>query len=148
MLHVIAMGAVVVTAIGQGQVQAVGSSGARRERHDRFQPQLVDRTGPIRADEFIQLATDEPQVRTRLGRADMIFTPDQAHGLPFGGLFQEEVCHQRGSGVKVHDPVGIDDQRAVTIRVKPQVDAGFFARTLAAVVINPCHGVRSLLTSD
>jgi hypothetical protein len=35
----------------------------------------------------------------------------------------------------VQDPVGIDDQRAVAIRVKPQVDARFFAHSLAAVVI-------------
>ena len=67
------------------------------------------------------------KVRPGLHGADMIFLPDQAHGLPLGGLFQDEVCHQSGSRVKVQDAVGIDDQRAVTIRVKPEVDAGFLA---------------------
>ena len=119
MFHVITMGAVVITAVGQGQVQAVGSRGSRRERHDRFKPQLVDRTGPVRADEFIQLFADASQVCACLRRADVIFLPDQAHGLPFGGLLQEKVRHQCGSWVKVQDPVGIDDQRAMAVRVKP-----------------------------
>ena len=95
----------------------------------------MDRAGPIRADEFIQLDTDGTQVCTRLRGADVVFLPDQAHGLPFGGLLQEKVRHQGGRWVKVQDPVGIDDQRAVAVRVKPEVDAGFFIRAFSAVVI-------------
>ena len=56
MLHIIAMGAVVVAAIGQRQVQAVWGGGTGAERHDRFQVQVVDRAGAIRADEFLELA--------------------------------------------------------------------------------------------
>jgi len=90
-----------------------------------------DRTGPVRADKFIQLAADRAQVRACPRRADVIFLPDQAHGLPFGGLLQEQVRHQGGSWVKVQDPVGIDDQRPVPVRVKPQVDAAFLIRPFA-----------------
>ena len=111
----------------------------------------MDRAGSIRADEFLELAADGSQVRPGLRRADMIFLPDQAHGFLFGGLFQDEVCHQGGSRVQVQDTVGVDDQRAVTVRVEPQVDAALFLGCFTAVVIHAgiedCSSLRFSIVS-
>ncbi len=137
MLDVITVGAVVVAAVSQRQVQAVGSGGTGGERHDRFEPQLVDRAGAIRADKFCKLAADGGHVGARLGGIHVVFSPDQADGVLFGDLFQGEVRHQGSSGVKVQDAVGIDDQSAVTVGVETEVDAAFFIVIDAAIVIQP-----------
>ena len=47
----------------------------------------------------------------------------------------------------MHDTVGVDDQSAVTIGIEAQVNARFFFRILAGVMIKTGSGVRSLQTS-
>src|SRR5450759_1643842 len=134
MLDVITVGAIVIAAVGERQVQAIGSRGAGGKRHDRFESQFVDRAGPIGADEFIQLAADGCHVGARLGGIYVVFSPDQAYGFPFRDLFQGKVGHQGGGGVKVQDAVGIDDQSAVTVGIKTEMDAAFFIVIDAAIV--------------
>ncbi len=97
----------------------------------------MDRTGTVGTDEFFELAADGCHVRARLGSIYVIFPPDQAYGFPFGDVLQGKVRHQGGSGVKVQDAIGIDDQSTVTIRVQTKVDTTFFILIDAIIVIQP-----------
>ena len=63
---IVAVGAVVVAAIGDRQVHAVGSGRPGAERHDRFQIQLVDRAGAIGTHQFAELEAEIGQITARL----------------------------------------------------------------------------------
>ena len=71
----------------------------------------------------------------------MIFPPDQAHGLLVGCPFQDEISHQGRGRVEVQDPVGVDDQRAVTVRVEAQMDAALLVLVFPAIVVHAGIGI-------
>ena len=96
----------------------------------------MDRAGSVRSDEFIELAAQRLQIRPHLGRTDMVFLTDAAHPFPFRGLLQDVKGHQRCSRIKMQDAVGVDDQSAVTVGVKPQMDAALLVRVLATIMIH------------
>jgi len=99
MLDVIAMGAVVITAIGSGPGpggrEQVGApkNGMTVSSPNRGsgRPHPGGRVHPV--------GRAWTPVRPCLLRADMNIFSDQAHRLPFGGLFEQVVSHQRGSWV-------------------------------------------------
>ena len=65
---VVAVGAVIVTAIGDGKVHAVGGRGTRAERHDGFQVELVDGADAIGAEQLRKLKAEGREVAARLGK--------------------------------------------------------------------------------
>ena len=111
------MGAVVVATIGDRQIHAIRRGRARAERHDRVQFQFVHGTGAIRFDEFGKLQVEVRKVLPRLVGADVILASDGFYRLLFVRFFEQQIRHQRGGRVQVHDPVGVDHQCAVTVFV-------------------------------
>ncbi len=67
MLDVVAVGAVVIAAVCQRQVETVGGGGTGRKGHDRFEPKIVDGTGAVGPDKFFELAADGSHVERAPG---------------------------------------------------------------------------------
>ena len=76
--HVVAMGAIVVAAIGQRQVYSIRCGRTGGKGHDGFETKIMDRASSIRTDKFLELTAQHLQVGTNLGSVDMIFMPDEA----------------------------------------------------------------------
>ena len=60
---------------------------------------------------------------------------DGFHSLIFVDIFQDQVGHQRRGWIQVHDAVGVDDQRAVAVRVEAQMDAALLTVVCVEVVM-------------
>ncbi len=137
---IVAVGAIVVAAIGQGQVHAVGCQRPLAERLADFQ--FIQRAGRAtsRLQDGLKLFLEALVVLSGLLPADLIAALNPADGLVLGHFFQAEIGHQRGGGVEVDDLIGVDDQRAVTIGVDAQVNPRPLIRRLAQVMVQDTRG--------
>ena len=132
---VVAVGAVVVAAIGDCQVHAVRSAWTGAERHQRVQLEIVDRAGAIGTEQFIELAAECCQVTARLRAGDGIAGGDGGDTLLLCFVFQDEPRHGGCGWVEVHHAAGVDDQRTRAIRIDPQMDACLFLLVLTDIMV-------------
>ena len=134
---IVAVGAVVVAAVGQRQVHAVRRGRAGAEGRDRFDLQLVDRAGAIRAQQLVQIADKLRIVIVRLRLAHHIRLRQPVDGLLAGYVFQRQVRHESCGGIEVQHPAGVDQQQPVLVGVDAQMDAAALTCLLALVMVQP-----------
>jgi len=74
------------------------------------------------------------QVSACLRGTHAVLLADNSYGILLRCFLKDEVGQQSRGGIQVHDPVGIDNQRPMPVRVKPEVNPAFFILTFNAVM--------------
>ncbi len=145
---VVAVRTVVVAAISDRQIHAVGRGGTRAERHVHFQFKVVDRARAVGTDQIGKLKVESGKILSQLLTFHFPLSSHDFYGFRIASPFKDHPRHERGCRIQVHDAVGVDDERAAPIRVEPQVDARFLVFALAGVMVKPRSGLQSLPTLE